>query len=121
MGKKILIVEDNEVDLLITRRYLAHAGFTEIITASDAGEGVRKAIEEKPDLVISDTVMPGGTGFEVCRQIRDACGKERPKIIITTGSVDAVDAGHARRVGADDYCGKTSDCAPLLEAVQKLI
>lgn len=120
MEKKILIIDDNEVDLLIVKRHLEHAGYQNIITASDAAEGVKKAIEEKPDLVISDTVLPDSNGFEICRQIREACGKDAPKIIIITGSVDAVDATLARRVGADDYCGKTSDCAPLLEAVKKL-
>lgn len=121
MGKKILIIEDNEDDLIIIKRHLNHAGYDQVIDARDATEGIKKAIDEKPDLVISDTLLPGNSGFEVCRQIRAACGNETPKIIIMTGSVDAVDAGRARRVGADDYCAKTSDCAPIIEAVKKLI
>jgi twitching motility two-component system response regulator PilH len=121
MGKRILIIEDNADDLLIIENYLARSGYNEIITAGDAAEGVKKAKEENPDLVISDTLLPGSNGFEVCRQIREIYGQERPKIIIMTGSIDAVDAVKARKVGADDYCAKTSDCAPLLEAVKKLI
>jgi DNA-binding response OmpR family regulator len=121
MSKKILIIEDNEDDLIIIKRYLNHTGYDQIIDARDATEGVKKAIDEKPDLVISDTLLPGSNGFEVCYQIRAACGKQTPKIIIMTGSVDAVDAVQARKVGADDYCAKTSDCAPIIEAVKKLI
>lgn len=121
MGKKILIIEDNNIDLLIVKRHLNHFGYDQIITAEDGSSGIKKAIEEKPDLVILDTILPDNNGFEVCRQIREASdGRGNPKIIITTGSVDAVDALQARRVGADDYCAKTSDCAPLLEAIRKL-
>jgi two-component system, chemotaxis family, response regulator PixH len=121
MSKKILVIDDNDVDLLLSRKYLERSGYDQIITASDAAEGIKKAIEEKPDLVISDTVLPDNNGFEICRQIREACGTEKPKIIITTGSLDAVDATQARRAGADDYCGKSSDCAALLEIVRRLI
>jgi CheY-like chemotaxis protein len=121
MGIKILVIDDSDVDMLISRRCLERAGYDQIISASNAAEGIKKAIEEKPDLVVSDTMLPDNNGFEICRQIRAACGKEKPKIIITTGSIDAVDATQARRVGADDYCGKSSDCAALLEIVRRLI
>lgn len=121
MGKKILIIEDNDIDLTIMQRYLTRSGYDQVITAQDAAEGVKKAFEEKPDLVVSDTLLPDGDGFEVCRQIRGSPAGQSLKIIIITGSVDAVDASKARRAGADDYCAKTSDCAPLLEAIKRLI
>lgn len=121
MGKKILIVEDTEDDLLIMKRYLKQAGYGNVITAENVAEGVKKALEEKPDLVITDTILPDGNGFEVCQEIKTKLGSESPKIIVTTGSIDAVDAVKARKAGADDYCGKTSDCAPLIEATKKLI
>ncbi len=120
MGKRILIIDDNEIDLLIAKRHLVSSGYNEIITAQDANSGIEKLRQEKPDLVILDTVLPGTSGFEICRQIREICGAANPKIIIFTGSIDAVDAVTAKRSGADDYCAKTSDCVPLLEAVKKL-
>jgi DNA-binding response OmpR family regulator len=121
MGKKILVIDDNEVDLIIVKRCLNQAGYDEIITAEDATEGVKKAKEEKPDLVISDTLLPGSNGFQVCTRIRELYNQTTPKIIIMTGAIDAVDAVKARKAGADDYCAKTSDCLPLIEAVKKLI
>jgi twitching motility two-component system response regulator PilH len=121
MGKKILIIEDTEDDLIIIMRYLMRAGYADIISADNAGDGVRKALEEKPDLVISDTLLPGRSGFDVCAQIKERSGGSPPKMIIMTGSVDAVDAVKARRAGADDYCAKASDCAPLLAAVKKIM
>ena len=121
MSKKILIVEDNDDDLLIVKRYLNKAGYTDLVSAKNVAEGVKKAISEKPDIVIADTVLPDGDGFEICRKVREAYGKGSPKVIIMTGFIDAIDTVRARKVGADDYCAKVSDCAPLLAAVKKLI
>ena len=121
MGKKILIVDDNEQDRKIIQRFLDRSGYKDIFTAPTGEEGVKTAKAKKPDLVILDTVLPGIDGFEVCRRIREALGKTTPKIIIMTGSIDAVDAVKARTMGADDYCVKTSDYKPLLDAVKRLV
>jgi two-component system, OmpR family, alkaline phosphatase synthesis response regulator PhoP len=121
MSKKILIVDDNEVDLLILKRYLTRAGYGEIVSAGNVEEGIKKAELERPDLIILDTLLPDGNGFEICQTIREKYNQANPKIIIVTGSMDAVDAVKARKAGADDYCAKTSDCAPILEAVKKII
>lgn len=120
MDKKILIVDDNETDMLIIKRYLSRAGYAEIICAQNVQEGIEKVKAESPDLVILDTILPDGNGFEICQVIREKYNQTNPKIIIITGSVDAVDAVRARKAGADDYCAKTFDCAPLLEALKKI-
>jgi DNA-binding response OmpR family regulator len=121
MSKKILIIEDNQDDLMIMKRFLNRGGYDNIVSAETAAQGVEAAINEKPYLVISDTLLPDGNGFEICQKIRQSTGREEPKIIITTGAIDAVDAVKAREVGADDYCAKTSDYAPLLDAVKKIL
>ncbi len=118
MNKKILIIDDNEQDRKIMKRLLGKAGFREIIMAENGEEGIKKAEQDKPDLVIIDTLLPGIDGFEVCGKIRKAQGPITPKIIIMTGFVDAVDAVKARQMGADDYTVKTSDYSSLVESVQ---
>ena len=80
---------------------------------------MKKIKEGKPQLVLLDLILPGIDGFEVCRQIREKL-KEGTKIIVMTGSIDAVDAVKARKFGADDYCVKTSDASTFIEAVKKL-
>ncbi|MEE8359481.1 MAG: response regulator [Candidatus Omnitrophota bacterium] len=121
MGKKILIIDDSEQDRKIMARFLKKAGYEDLIMAETGEEGVEKSKTESPDLVVSDTVLPGIDGFEVCRKIREAQGEETPRIIIVTGAIDAVNAVKARMLGANDYCAKTSDCVPLLDAIGKLI
>jgi DNA-binding response OmpR family regulator len=121
MAKKILIIDDTDADRKITQRYLIKEGYNDIVMAGTGEDGVAKAASESPDLVITDTNMPGIDGFETCRRIREAGGKDHPKIIVITGAIDAVDAIKARKSGADDYCVKTSDYAQLLIAVKNLI
>lgn len=121
MGKKILIIDDTETDRKILARHLGKAGYGEVVFAATGEDGVKMAQAEQPDLVITDTNMPGIDGFETCRQIREAAEKEHPKIIVTTGAIDAVDAIKARKCGADDYCVKTSDAEKLLAAIKNLI
>lgn len=121
MGKKILIIDDTDSDRKIVKRFLNKAGYEDIVTAETGEQGVAAAVSEKPDLVITDTMMPGIDGFETCRRIREDHGRETPKIIVTTGAIDAVDAIKARKAGADDYCVKTSDAAQLIAAVKGLI
>ena len=117
----ILIIDDNEMDRKIVSRFLKKAGYEKIITAETGEEGVEKAKSEDPDLVITDTMLPGINGFEVCRRLRKNSGSYRPKIVICTGSIVAVDAIEARRAGANDYCVKTSDAEPLIATVKRLL
>ena len=121
MAKKILIIDDTDSDRKIIQRFLNKEGYDNIIIAENGENGVKMAAAENPDLVITDTNMPGIDGFETCQQIRNAGSKEIPKIIVTTGAIDAVDAIKARKSGADDYCVKTSDATHLMVAVKNLI
>ena len=121
MAKKILIIDDTDSDRKIVTRFLNKAGYANIVIAVNGEEGVAKAQSENPDLVITDTMMPGIDGFETCRQIREAHDQETMKIIVTTGAIDAVDAVKARKAGANDYCVKTSDPTQLIAAVKACI
>jgi len=120
MRKKILVVEDNEQDRKIVERFLNKAGFEEILFAQTGEEGLKKVESEKPDILILDTILPDIDGFEICRRARGSSAPAELKIIITTGSIDAVDAVKAKKAGANDYCAKTSNCSPLLEAIKNL-
>ncbi len=119
--KKILVIEDNAQDRKIMARYFEKDGLTDIVMATSGEEGIEKTRAEHPDIVVIDTILPRMNGFETCRQIRERADRGRPKIIITTGSIDAVDAVKARKMGADDYCAKTSDFKVLREAIRRLL
>lgn len=116
---KILLVDDNDQDLKIMKRYLERAGFEQIAMAKNSREAVMRFEEMYPDVVICDTILPGEDGFEVCSNLKKMNAES--KVIVTTGFIDAVDAGKAREAGADDYVVKSADCDPLVEAVRRLV
>ncbi|MBF0123170.1 MAG: response regulator [Candidatus Omnitrophica bacterium] len=119
-GKKILVIEDSRMVLAMIKAMLEDVGF-EVITAEKGQDGIDRARVYLPDLAIIDTLLPDTDGFEVCRQIRTFADSQKIKIVMMTGSVDAVDAVKARKMGADDYVVKTMDMDIMLTAVKQLI
>jgi DNA-binding response OmpR family regulator len=120
MAKKILLIEDSATQAAAIANALGKEGF-EVIIAATGEEGVERAAADKPDLVIIDTLLPGIDGFVVCAKIRQNPASKGVKIIVITGSVDAIDAVKARKSGADDFCVKTKDLKALVEAVKRLL
>ena len=81
MGKKILVVEDekNIVDILVFN--LKREGY-DTLEAYDGAEGLRLALEQDPDLILLDLMLPKMDGFEVCRLLREQ-GRATPVIMLT--------------------------------------
>ncbi|MFT5206963.1 MAG: two-component system alkaline phosphatase synthesis response regulator PhoP [Candidatus Omnitrophota bacterium] len=117
--KKILIIEDNFQDQKIMGHVLKRAGFENITFADSGHEGVDVCQQERPDIVICDTILPGIDGFETCRQIRSILDYE-VFIIVMTGHIDAVDASQAREVRADDYVVKTAGFEDLIRTMRAI-
>ena len=105
---------------LIMKRSLMIAGYQNVIFAKNGEERLKVAGEKNPDLVITDTKLPGIDGFEVCRRIK-SLSNGIPKVIVMTGHVDAVEAVKARQSGADEYCVKTRDTGILIETIKKVL
>lgn len=119
--KKILIIDDNEAHNEVMVSLFNEVGYENISVAANGTDGLAKVFDEKPDLVILDTLLPDTTGFDVCKEISDKLKDAKPKIVIMTGFIDAVDVIKARQMGAEDYVVKTADFSYLLDVVKKLI
>lgn len=116
-GERILVV-DNEADI---RRFvevnLRLEGF-EVVSAADGEEGLAKAFEEDPNLVLLDVMMPGIDGIEVCRRLRaDPRTSHIPVILLTAKSM-TVDKVVGLAAGADDYVLKPFDPMELVARVR---
>ena len=115
MEKKILVVEDekNIVDILVFN--LKREGYA-ALEAFDGEEGLRLALEEDPDLILLDLMLPKLDGFEVCRAVR-AAGKTTPILMLTAreGETDKV---LGLELGADDYITKPFSMRELLARVK---
>lgn len=111
--KRILIVEDDADISMVEEAYLEAAGFeTKIVTD---GTGVSTIIrEERYDLILLDLMLPGKSGYEICREIRD---KVDIPILMVTARTESVDKVRGLGVGADDYISKPFDPAELVARV----
>ena len=113
--EKILIIED-EADLVkgLTLN-LVDEGY-EVAWAADGREGLRRALEETPDLVILDIMLPGMNGLEVCRELRQQ--KSDVPVIMLTAKGGEVDKVVGLEIGADDYITKPFSVRELLARIR---
>ena len=118
MGKKILVVEDerNIVDILTFN--LAREGY-ETLEALDGATGLRLALEQDPDLILLDLMLPKMDGFQVCRTLREQ-GRATP-IIMLTAREEETDKVLGLELGADDYITKPFSMRELLARVKSNI
>ena len=112
--KRILVVEDEKAisDILVFN--LRREGY-DTLAAYDGTEGLRCALEEAPDLILLDVMLPGMDGFEVCRLVREQ--KDTP-IIMLTAREEETDKVMGLELGADDYITKPFSMRELMARVK---
>ena len=115
--KRILVAEDETLISSLIRRKLASAGYT-VIIAADGNKALQLTLQDKPDLLLLDIVLPGREGLEVCREVKAALGDEAPPVILISGRGRQVDVQAGLKAGADDYIIKPFSPRLLLEHVQ---
>ena len=115
MGKRILIIEDekNIVDILVFN--LSREGY-DTLEAYDGEAGLQLALEQDPDLILLDLMLPKRNGFDVCRAIREQ-GRATP-ILMLTAREEETDKVLGLELGADDYITKPFSMRELLARVK---
>jgi DNA-binding response OmpR family regulator len=116
--QKILIVED-EKDMVTGLRFNLEARDYSVIAAYDGEEGYQKALEERPDLVILDLMLPKRNGYEVCKSLKREI-PELPIIILTAKSQEA-EIVTGLEFGADDYITKPFSVLELLARIKAVL
>ncbi len=100
--KNILIIEDDEFLRGLIKKKLDSEGF-EVVSAADGEEGVKKAKDAKPDLVLLDLILPNMDGYEVLSKIRDDKSISSTPVIILSNLGQQEDIEKATKLGASDY------------------
>jgi two-component system response regulator RegX3 len=111
---RILVVEDEE-SLVESIRFMLESEGYEVIAAGDGVEGLRLAREHNPSLVLLDLMLPGLSGIDVCRQIRQE--SDVPIVMVTAKDAEA-DKVLGLEIGADDYITKPFSTRELLARVR---
>ncbi len=115
---KILVVEDEPAMVAGLRDNFEFEGY-EVITAQDGIEGLERALEESPDLVVLDVMMPRMSGLEVCKQLR--AKRASLPIIMLTARGQEIDKVVGLELGADDYVTKPFSIRELLARVKSVL
>jgi len=121
MTAKVLLVDDSSTALLMGETvFKEHTGY-EVVTAHDGAEGLQKALNEKPDLILLDVVMPKMDGFAACQEMRKHdCLKRVPIVMVTSrGEPRNVEEGY--RSGCNAYLTKPINAHELLEVVHMFL
>ena len=102
MSKKVLIIDDNPTDAGMVKSILVEEGL-EVDVAVTGEEGMRKAIEIKPDLIVLDLILPDISGLDVCYELKKNPGLYNTKIVILSIKDDISYIKKAFDARADDY------------------
>ncbi len=116
--KKILIIED-EPNIRELVLYNLKTGGYEGIAAEDGIAGITMVQREKPDLILLDIMLPGKTGYEICRELREE-GNETP-IIMLTAKTEESDKVTGLECGADDYISKPFGIRELMARIKAVL
>ena len=115
MGKTILIVEDEQNIVDILSFNLGREGY-DTLEAYDGPTGLQLALEQNPDLILLDLMLPGMNGFDVCRKVRES-GSTTPILMLTAREEEA-DKVLGLELGADDYITKPFAMRELMARVK---
>ncbi|WP_310421835.1 response regulator [Chamaesiphon sp. VAR_48_metabat_135_sub] len=117
---QILIVEDSKLEADKLRKCLENQGFSiTIVTSGEEAEIRLKTF--KPSLIVLDVILPGESGFELCRKLKTEVSTQNIPIVIYSTKNKQIDRTWGDMSGADAYLSKTVDETTLLETVNRLM
>lgn len=118
---KILCVDDDNTTLLLYKKYLKDTGYV-VLSATDARDGLELAKAETPDVIVSDVVMPGDTGFDFCAKVREEPRLATTIFLLASGKkTNAADSLKGVDVGADDYLMKPFEQDELIAKLKAFL
>ena len=102
------------------RQILSQEGH-DVVTVSNGDEALQYLSENRPDLIMADTRMPGPNGYEVCREVKQSGRFPGVKVVLLAGPLEPFDPAMAQDVGSDAVLHKPLDAYSLIETINKLL
>lgn len=117
----IVIVDDEPVNIKVTRKFLESAGYSRFMTTSDATQALTLIESHLPDLVLLDIMMPKVSGLEILEEMRRNPGTSNLPVVILTASTDPTTKFAALQLGASDFLAKPVDPSELHLRVRNIL
>ena len=115
-----LVVEDSLTDMEVVMSCLKQDGLN-VLTAKSGEEALKKLDSNTPDVIILDVVLPGLSGFEICRTLKSEAATRNIPVIICSTKDSEMDKFWGLKQGADAYLAKPVDQAELTRTVKQLL
>ncbi|KAM3093337.1 response regulator transcription factor [Phormidesmis sp. 146-12] len=116
----VLVVEDSVTEMQILTSYLKSAGLS-VVSAQSGEEAQVKLNGAKPDLIVLDVILPGQSGFELCRELKADPNTSKIPVVICSTKDTEVDKMWGNMLGANAYIPKPVDPVELLKTIRQLI
>jgi two-component system cell cycle response regulator len=120
MSARVLVVDDILPNVKLLEAKLT-SEYYDVLTASGGEEALRRVVEDKPDIVLLDVMMPGMDGIEVCRRIKNNPDTAHIPVVMVTALTDAQDRVRGLESGADDFLSKPVNDTALMARVRSLV
>jgi putative two-component system response regulator len=118
---RIMIVDDEPVNIKVVRKYLQIAGYTDFIITSESPKAMEMIRREKPDVILLDVMMPQVSGLKILQEIRTDPELAHLPVLILTASTDAETKHSALELGATDFLAKPVDASDLVPRVRNCL
>jgi DNA-binding response OmpR family regulator len=119
--KPTVVIADDDLEILTMVRTLLRRRDVKLVEASDGEEAMRLIRENEPDLVVLDVMMPGMSGWEICKTIREDADLSETGVIMLTGIGERLNEMTSPLYGADAYLDKPFELTDLDEAVSQVL
>ncbi|MEW5925069.1 MAG: response regulator [Candidatus Zixiibacteriota bacterium] len=117
---RVLVIDDEPQVTEIIEAFLTNAGH-EVVVANTANDGLRKAHEKRPDVILLDIMMPDSDGYSICNELKSNPPTADIPVVFLTGKDRSDDQGRSFKVGGDMFIKKPFSCERLLEIINIIL
>jgi putative two-component system response regulator len=120
-ASKIMIVDDEPINLMVARKYLSLVGYTNFVTTTDSRDAVQMVNHEQPDVLLLDIMMPHVSGLDILGQLRADDRWTHLPVLILTAAADQATRRKALELGASDFLAKPVEPTELVPRIHNVL